>query len=109
MFQFHLCTGIREAAMKINDVTKIYGAYDAQPVAGRPVQKTPAAGKMDKLMLSRDAIDFQTVMKGLKDAPDVRAAKVAEYSAKYSAGEHLADTRDIADALFRSGVVYKKN
>lgn len=93
--------------MKIYDVSKVYGVYDIQPAKGRPVKNGAPAAKSDKLMLSRDAIDFQAVMKGLKEAPDVRAGKVAELSAKYEAGEHLADARDIAEALMRSGAVSK--
>jgi hypothetical protein len=95
--------------MKINDVTKIYGAYETQPVAGRPVKKPSAIDKTDKLMLSRDAIDFQAVMKGLKEAPDTRAGKVAEFTAKYEACEHIADARDLAEALLKSGVLKKTN
>ena len=91
--------------MKIYDVSKIYGAYEAQPAAGRSVQKARAAGKKDKLVLSRDAIDFQAVMKGLKDAPDVRFDKIAELAEKYNAGDKLADTKDIAEALFKSGAM----
>ena len=91
--------------MKINDITKVYGVYESQPAAGRSVNKSAAASKRDKLLLSRDAKDFQAVMKGLKDAPDVRAAKVGELSAKYEAGEQLADTKDIAEALFKSGAL----
>ena len=93
--------------MKIYDITKVYGVYETQPVTGRPAQKASSTGEKDKLMLSKDAVDFQTVMKGLKDVPDVRAAKVAEYTEKYNAGTHLADTRDIAEALFKSGAVHK--
>ena len=93
--------------MKINDVTKVYNIYETQPAAGRQVQKTAPAAKRDKLMLSRDAIDFQAVMKGLKEAPDVREDKVRELTAKYEAGERLAESADIAEALFRSGAVKK--
>jgi anti-sigma28 factor (negative regulator of flagellin synthesis) len=95
--------------MKIYDVTKIYGTYDKQPVAGKPARKAPASAKSDKLLLSRDAIDFQTVMKGLKEAPDIRAEKVAELSAKYESGRHLADTREIAEAMLKSGCLNKIN
>ena len=93
--------------MKIYDVTKIYGVYDTQPAVGRPVKKAASAAGTDKLMLSKDAIDFQAVMKGLKEAPDARPEKIAEYGAKYEAGAHLADTKDIAEALFKSGVMKK--
>ena len=95
--------------MKIYDVTKIYGVYETQPAAGRPVQKASAMAGNDKLLLSRDAIDFQSVMKGLKAAPDARAEKIAEFSAKYESGEHLADARDIAESLIKSGVMNKYN
>jgi len=93
--------------MKIQDITKIYGVYETQPPAGRAARKVSPASQKDRLMLSRDAIDFQTVMKGLKEAPDVRADKIAEHSVKYAAGDHLADTRDIANALYKSGAMRK--
>jgi len=98
---------MREATMKINDVTKVYNIYETQPVAGRQAQRPIPAAKRDKLMLSRDAKDFQAVMKGLKDSPDVREDKVNELMAKYEAGERLAETADIAEALYRSGAVRK--
>ena len=93
--------------MKIYDVTKIYGAYETQPTAGRPVKKASSLTGTDKLMLSKDALDFQAVMKGLKETPDIRQEKIAELGAKYEAGEHLANTKDIAEALFKSGVLNK--
>jgi len=89
--------------MKIYDVTKIYGVYDNKPAAGRPVHKEAAASKSDKLSLSKGAMDFQAVMAGLKEAPDVRADKVAALSERYKAGEHLASAKDIAEALIKSG------
>ena len=93
--------------MKINDVTKIYGVYDRRPLSGQPAKKASAPAGKDKLMLSRDAIDFQSVMKGLKSAPDARAGKIEELSAKYAAGEHLADSRELAEALYKSGTMGK--
>ncbi|MDR3120873.1 MAG: flagellar biosynthesis anti-sigma factor FlgM [Clostridiales bacterium] len=96
--------------MKIFDVSevgKVYGIYDKQPVAGKSVHRAAAVPKADKLLLSRDAMDFQAVMKGLKNAPDVRADKVAEFGAKYEAGDYQADTRDVAESLFKSGLFAK--
>ena len=91
--------------MKVNDISKVFGVYEAQPAANQPVKKAAAAAGKDKLMLSRDALDFQAVMKGLKEAPDARAGIVAGMSRKYEAGEHLADSRELAAALFKSGAV----
>jgi len=93
--------------MKINDVPKIYNIYETQPAAGKPIKKAQAAGGSDRLMLSRDAVDLQAVMKGLKKAPDVRADKVSELTQKYNAGEHLASNRDLADVLYKSGIMKK--
>ena len=91
--------------MKVNNVSHVYGVYETQPVSGRTPVKTAQAHEKDKLMLSRDAISFQTVMKGLKDAPAIRADKVAELSAIYDSGERIADTKDVAEALYRSGAL----
>ena len=91
--------------MKINDVTKILGAYDTAPPAGRAVPKTAPVVKKDKVVLSKDAMDFQSVMRALKQTPDIRADKVAEFKAKYEAGEQLADAKDIAEALIKSGAI----
>ena len=93
--------------MKIYDVTKIYGVYDTQPAAGRAAKKAAPNAGTDKLMLSKDAKDFQAVMKGLKEAPEVRRDKIAELEAKYVTGEHLANTKNIAEALIKSGVLNK--
>ena len=93
--------------MKITDVTKIYGVYEIQPAAGAAAKKAPAAAGKDGLMLSRDALDFQAVMKGLKEAPDIRAGAVADLSAKYEAGTYRADAREVAEALFKSGAIHR--
>ena len=93
--------------MKIYDVTKIYGVYENKPVTGRSVRKETHAAKSDKLMLSKGAVDFQAVMAGLKEAPDVRADKIAALAEKYKAGKHLADSKDIDEALLQSGVINK--
>jgi anti-sigma28 factor (negative regulator of flagellin synthesis) len=93
--------------MKIYDVTKIYGAYEAQPAAGRPVRQARSEKKTDRLMLSKDAVDYQAVIKGLKEVPDVRADKIRECMAKYEAGERFADSGDIAEALLKSGAMKK--
>ena len=93
--------------MKIHDVTKVYGVYEAQYVTGRPIRDKPAASKKDKLQLSRDAKDFQAVMNGLRNAPDIRADKVREISVKYESGERLAETTDIVEALLKNGVIKK--
>ena len=94
--------------MKVIDVSPVYGVYEKQSVVGKPVQRTSAASKSDKLSLSRDAKDFQAVMRGLKTAPDTRTEKVAELSQKYDSGSYVMDSRSAAEGLLRSGVLFRR-
>jgi len=95
--------------MKVYDVSKVYGVYDAQQAASvKRSQQAAAVSKKDKLSLSQDAVDFQAVMKGLKDAPDVREAKIAELTQQYEAGTYGADANDLAESLFKSGLFARK-
>jgi anti-sigma28 factor (negative regulator of flagellin synthesis) len=94
--------------MKVFDVTKVYGVYEKQAGTEKRVSRTAFAPKSDKLSLSKDAKDFQAVMKGLKEAADTRADKVAEFSQKYEAGGYGADVREIAGSLLSSGLFARK-
>ena len=94
--------------MKIVDVSQVYGVYEKQGVAGRPVQRKPVVSKSDKLSLSKDAMDFQAVMRGLKEAPDIRTEKVAELSQKYENGTYEPDVQGAADGLLKSGLLLKQ-
>ena len=93
--------------MKIVDVSQVYGVYEKQGIAGKPVQRKPVVSKSDKLSLSKDAMDFQAVMRGLKDAPDIRAEKVADLSQKYGNGDYEPDVQRAADGLLKSGLFLK--
>ncbi|MDR1438677.1 MAG: flagellar biosynthesis anti-sigma factor FlgM [Clostridiales bacterium] len=94
--------------MQVFDVTKVYGVYEKQPVGGKQVHRAPAAPKQDKLSLSGDAKDFQAVMRGLKDAPDIRADKVADLAGKYESGAYRAEPKDIAESLANSGLFSRR-
>jgi negative regulator of flagellin synthesis FlgM len=94
--------------MQIYDITRIHGVYEKQPVASRRVCSAPIARQHDKLSLSDDAKDFQAVMRGLKDAPDIRADRVGEILQKYESGSYSADSKDIAGALAKSGLFATK-
>ena len=94
--------------MKINDISKVLGVYENKAVNSKPVARAkPALGK-DKLSLSSDAKDFQAVMRGLKDAPDIREDKVREVSKKYENANYSPDFRGVAEGLLNSGVFGKK-
>ena len=92
--------------MKIGDISKIYGVYENKALMNRQVSKAKPASKLDKLSLSSDAKDFQSVMKGLKDTPDVREEKVQEVTRKYESPGYYPDYREVAEGLLRSGVLH---
>ena len=94
--------------MKVNDVSKIIGVYENKIASGRQVQKAKTSYGSDKLSLSGDAKDFQAVMRGLKDVPDIREDKVAEVSKKYDDINYRPDYREVAEGLLSSGVFDKK-
>jgi negative regulator of flagellin synthesis FlgM len=98
----------RIVIMKVYEATKVYGIYESQPVSGKRAPQAQAASQKDKLSLSKDAVDFQTVLKGLKGAPDVREDKVSELSSKYESGEYAVDPKDLAESLYKSGLFTRR-
>ena len=90
--------------MKINDISKVYGVYESKPTISRQAPKTKAQSGFDKLSLSSDAKDFQAVMRGLKEAPDIREDKVREISEKYENSHRYPDYREVAGVMLNSGV-----
>ena len=94
--------------MKVNDVSKIIGVYENKITGGRQAPKVKSSPGSDKLSLSSSAKDFQTVMRGLKDVPDVREDKVREVSQKYGDTNYNPDYREVAEGLLSSGVFDKK-
>ena len=90
--------------MKVNDISKVYGVYDNKTLNSRQAAKaSPELGR-DKLSLSSDAKDFQAVMRGLKDTPDIREDKVNEVIRKYDNPNYYPDYREVAEGLLSSGL-----
>ena len=89
--------------MKIwGNTPKIPGVYDKQKNMARVNKTAGAAGKKDVLSISSKAKDFQTVMKALKDVPDMRKDRVDELSQKYRSGNYQVDGGDVADRIIKS-------
>jgi negative regulator of flagellin synthesis FlgM len=94
--------------MKIwGEIPKIFGVYDKQKSVGKVDKASGVAPKKDVLSISSEAKDFQTVMKGLKDVPDIRADKVKELSSRYDSGTYDVNGKDIADRVIKA-IIDKK-
>ncbi|MCX7841762.1 MAG: flagellar biosynthesis anti-sigma factor FlgM [Clostridia bacterium] len=89
--------------MKIwGEIPKVLGIYDKQKNTGKVDKTAAAASKKDLLSISSQAKDYQTVMKALKEVPDIRQDKVSELSGRYESGGYNAKGTDIADKIIKS-------
>ena len=90
--------------MKVDGISKVYGVYESVAVNNRHLLKTKAESKADKLSISSDGRDFQAVMRGLKEAPDIREDRVQELTKKFEDINYCPDYKGAADRMLNSGV-----
>lgn len=89
--------------MKIwGEIPKILGVYDKQKSIGKVDKTSGVASKKDVVSISNQAKDFQTVMKALKDVPDIRQDKVNELAEKYDSGTYNVTSNEVADKVLKS-------
>lgn len=94
--------------MKIwGEIPKIFGIYDKQKNVNKVDKASGVAPKKDVVSISNQAKDFQTIMKAIKDVPEIRQDKVNEISEKYEAGNYNVSGDDVADKVLKS-IVDKK-
>ena len=86
----------------IGDITKIPKIFNKQK--SYRVQEKPvsiSSGK-DELSISGAGKDFQTVLKTLRDVPEIREDKVKELKDKISSGTYNPSGKQIADKIVDS-------
>lgn len=88
----------------INKVGNVSGVYKNQKVDSRKDISGAAQvkGKKDEVQISREAMDFQLVMKAVKaarDIPDVREEVIAPIREKLDSDTYEVDSSSIADKL----------
>ncbi|MGE5614012.1 MAG: flagellar biosynthesis anti-sigma factor FlgM [Bacillota bacterium] len=89
--------------MRINgDITKITGVYGAQKKIGKLEKTGSVSAKKDVLSISNEAKDFQTVLRALKDVPDVRQGRVDEILDKIETGNYNVTGREVAEKIVSS-------
>lgn len=94
--------------MKIwGEIPKILGVYDRHKNVGRVEKTQGVASKKDVLSISNQAKDYQTVMRAIRDVPDMRMDKVNELAEKYSSGTYDVKGGDVAQKILQS-IVDKK-
>lgn len=89
--------------MKIwGEVPKVSGVYGNYKSVNKVEKSTGVVSKKDTFSVSNMAKDYQTVMKAIKDLPNIRQDKVKELADRYEAGNYNTSGRDIADQVITS-------
>lgn len=91
-------------AFGINKIGGISGIYKNQKVESKneTLGTAQAEGKKDEVKISKEAMDFQLVMKAAKAArelPDTREEVIAPIKEKLDNGTYEVDSKSIADKL----------
>lgn len=84
------------------DGPKITPVYGGAKKIGQAYGVASVAPKKDELTISGAAKDFQTVMKALKDVPDVRQDKVSEIGSQMESGTYSVDSGDVSSKIIES-------
>lgn len=88
----------------INKIGGVGGVYKNQKVESKKEIQAAAQvkGKKDEVQISKEAMDFQLVMKAAKaarDLPDVREEVIAPIKEKLDNDTYEVDSKSIADKL----------
>ena len=100
--------GRREIDMKIwGDIPNISGIYSKQRAVKSLQKASKKESVKDNVSISEKAKDFQSVMKALKEVPDIRENKVNELSEKYQNNNYNVKGKDIAEKIVDSVIDIK--
>ncbi len=88
----------------INKIGGVGGVYNNQKVESKKDIRgaAPVKGKKDEVQISKEAMDFQLVMKAAKEArnlPEIREDVIAPIKEKLDNDTYEVDSKGIADKL----------
>lgn len=88
--------------MKIwGDNPRVFGVYNQTTPVGKVNKQDHVASRKDEYKVSNQARDYQSVVKALRNVPDIRQDKVNEISGKIEAGSYKVEARDISEKIVR--------
>lgn len=89
--------------MKIQgEIPKVPKVYDSQKNVNRTDLVNKAISKKDVVSISSQGREFQTVMKALKNVPDIRKDKVEKIQKQIESGNYKVSGEDIADGILKN-------
>jgi negative regulator of flagellin synthesis FlgM len=80
---------------------RVFGVYNQTTPVGKVNRQEIVASRKDEYKVSNQARDYQSVMKALRNVPDIRQEKVNEISGKIEAGSYKVEARDISNKIIR--------
>lgn len=84
------------------DVPKVSGVYDKQKHLRKVEGAEKVVSRKDAVSISGPAKDYQTVMKALKDVPEIRQEKIGKLVDEYEAGTLDIDGKQTAEKILKS-------
>ncbi len=89
---------------RVGDILKSYlnNVQKAHSKVKLPKEDKNAENRIkDEVIFSSEAKDFQKMIEELKNIPDVREDKVAEYKKLIESGKYNVKTEDIVDSIIK--------
>lgn len=93
--------------MRIEDRFKILQIYNNSTKVNRP-EKNKQKTDVDKVEISEEARDFQTILNAIKTTPDIREDKINEIKKKIDEGTYNVSAKDVVDKLIK-GYISSRN
>ncbi len=88
--------------MKIwGNIPQVSGVYNKVKGLDRTQGAKQTQTKKDSISISEQAKDFQTVLKSLKDVPDVRTDLVEKLSDRYDKGEYHIEADKVSENIIK--------
>ncbi|HML34215.1 MULTISPECIES: flagellar biosynthesis anti-sigma factor FlgM [Sporomusa] len=88
----------------IQNITKVYGEQ-TKVSKGAKSQGVSPTQRPDEVILSSHAQEVSQHLRAIKNMPEVREAKVQEFSDKIATGQYKVDSRELAERI----IAYSKN
>ena len=90
--------------MKIWVDFPVSGIYNKQKSIEKVDKAVGVNAKKDVISISAQAKGYQTVLRALKDIPDIRQEKVNEIFGRLQAGTYDISGKDVADKIINSTI-----
>jgi negative regulator of flagellin synthesis FlgM len=89
--------------MKIwGNIPKVSGVYGNSGKINQPARVGEVTAKRDEFSISGTAKDFTSVMRILKEIPDIRQDRVNEIKQKIESGQYSVRASDVAGKIVQS-------